>query len=349
MKDISIGIINLQHSKNYGALVQAYALQEVLNDNGLKNKTIDFRPRKSRVIFKVKETAKKILNKEDVFDDFRNRNINLTPILTNSEDLDFSDFSVFITGSDQVWRPRYTNPNAEVYFLNFGNSDVKKISYAASFGVDHWEEEFVGHKETDRIKELVNDFDHISVREASGVSICQEQFGSEAVHVLDPTLLAGRQVFERLLVENRDKSRSSGGLVYYKLDHDQCFIDEIERISDKYKIEKNNIYRPGKYIPVCAWLESIKNADLVITDSFHGVCFCLIFNKNFICVVNKDRGRSRLESLLSLVGLKERLVDRLDSSIDETINKSIDYNKVNNLIEQLRQYSLDWLIKSVNG
>ncbi|HCR4098728.1 TPA: polysaccharide pyruvyl transferase family protein, partial [Providencia rettgeri] len=140
-------------------------------------------------------------------------------------------YNAIIVGSDQVWRPKmYSNFNSdtEVFFLQALPSRIKKISYAASFGVDHWE--FITNSKLNQsIANSLKDFTAISVRENSGITICQDVFHAEATHVLDPTLLSDRDFFDRII--NSESPIKSSDLVYYKLDEDEEFKKSINNIS----------------------------------------------------------------------------------------------------------------------
>ncbi|MBQ0688802.1 polysaccharide pyruvyl transferase family protein, partial [Providencia rettgeri] len=261
-------------------------------------------------------------------------------------------YNAIIVGSDQVWRPKmYSNFNSdtEVFFLQALPSRIKKISYAASFGVDHWE--FITNSKLNQsIANSLKDFTAISVRENSGITICQDVFHAEATHVLDPTLLSDRDFFDRII--NSESPIKSSDLVYYKLDEDEEFKKSINNISKSLNYSIRNIYFNesiflNSYITVPAWLSYIKNSKLIITDSFHCVCFAIIFNKNFFCIRNKNRGESRLESLLSSLGLENRLI--YQSQLLEVSNNQIDidYMEINKKIDSLKESSFSFLKNSL--
>ncbi|EPZ8358848.1 polysaccharide pyruvyl transferase family protein [Enterobacter hormaechei] len=374
-----IGIINFQYSDhNYGAVLQAAALEKVLERKGFSVKHIDFISTPEKIISPIviakkilkriglttiikKILGRKILIKHDVsnqeaFENFRKRWINRTKRFDTFESLKNEplDFDAVIVGSDQVWRPTMYNRRNDykVYFLSFLKKGCKKISYAASFGVDYWEvkDEIV----TSEIADMVRGFDAISVREKSGISICKNIFLADSTHVLDPTLLAGKGIFDEIIASYNEIDVTCKQIVYYKLDVDDIFLSNIQQFS-AYKNKKvtniyyNKVETGYAYYSVGQWLSNIRESEIVITDSFHCVCFCILFHKDFICCINESRGLSRLKSLLMMLGIE----DRICSSDDDFINKynnlrPIDYSVVDNILLKQRILSEEFLMNSLS-
>ncbi|CAK3029389.1 Polysaccharide pyruvyl transferase family protein [Vibrio crassostreae] len=336
-----VGILNLQHTYNYGAVLQAYALESVIRKLGYEVETLDLKPNQG-IKQKVKGLIKNIVNLGDIFEDFRRDNMVRSEKVKTLESNVLSKYNCLVVGSDQVWRVKFTSSNALSYFFENAPQSVDRISYAASFGVDIWESEFSNKDLDKRIRKELNNFKAISVRESSGVQICKDKFNVDAEHVLDPTLLAGRELFDKLTKSDFDKNK----IVIYKLNSDKKFFEHV----NKYAIDNNfiidNIYNMRKYISVNSWVSKIKSAKLVITDSYHGVCFCLLFNKQFVCVVNKARGTARLESLLGSLGLSSRFVNCI-SEIDLNELDYIDYESVNKSLMKMREHSMQFLKHSL--
>lgn len=226
------------------------------------------------------------------------------------------EYDAFIVGSDQVWRPSY-NQHLEQAFLNFTENwkNVKRIAYAASFGVDNWE---FTKKQTEECKRLVQKFDFVSVREDTAVNLCKEHLGIEATHVLDPTLLLSANDYQKLI--DGLKISDSPYVFSYLLDESEEKIDILEDISKrlnlpvrKIKLEKDISKIPMSklksltYPSIQEWLASFAQADFVVTDSFHGTVFSIIFNKPFVVLPNKGRGVARFESLLKDISLENRI------------------------------------------
>ncbi|MFU2362202.1 MAG: polysaccharide pyruvyl transferase family protein [Clostridiales bacterium] len=236
--------------------------------------------------------------------------------IVNFESLTEGEYDAFIVGSDQVWRPSY-NQHLEQAFLNFTENwkNVKRIAYAASFGVDNWE---FTKKQTEECKRLVQKFDFVSVREDTAVNLCKEHLGIEATHVLDPTLLLSADDYQKLI--DGLKISDSPYVFSYLLDESEEKIDILEDISKrlnlpvrKIKLEKDISKIPMSklksltYPSIQEWLASFAQADFVVTDSFHGTVFSIIFNKPFVVLPNKGRGVARFESLLKDISLENRI------------------------------------------
>ncbi len=364
MKPIKIGVLNFQHSdQNYGAVLQAAALQSILASIGQTSEHINLIPQ-DRTLFRrflqnSAQFTKSILGiiesapkSKEVFESFRIKYINRTKnTYRSNEDLKNEDFhyDAVIVGSDQVWRPPTANNLLESYFLSFAKKDVKKIAYAASFGVDYWPKENDAVL-TEKVSELAKRFHRISTREDTGVEICKRHFDVEANQVLDPVLAVGREFFQNIISnEVSEPNDKYADLVYYKLDIDNTFLTCIDEISDAIDYSAENIYYlyKGKsryYNSVPDWLSKIRNSNLVITDSFHAVCIAILFNKEFICCANKRRGLARLESLLKMLKIENRIHYELDSTkIKNILNSPIDYIKTNSILETKRVFSIEFL------
>ncbi len=367
-----IGIVNYHYSNhNYGAVLQAAALHNYVNSVlGLESEHIDYIPpgaipkkgTKIKSLIKgylmelgLKEkkiTHSSFINPE-VFEQFRNqwlpRSSNVFHSFDELKEAKL-DYSHVVVGSDQVWRPSYTGSSSLVYFLAFLKEDVKKISYAASFGNDTWE---LPVDKTQKIIDEVKTFKAVSVRESSGVEICKNSFGIEAEHVLDPTLLVGREFFDNIIGEQA--ASENNGIVYYKLDIDKKFEDFINDASDEFKLPVTNIYYESKgrshyYREVDKWLKEIRDSRLVVTDSFHCVCFAILFEKPFVYYPNDNRGLARLESLLKSLNLEHHIYRDGDNLIELTNTVlAIDYVSVKAKLLSLRESSAVFLANALKN
>ena len=304
--------------------------------------------------------GKKIIIKQHVenkkvFEEFRESWIRRTRMFSNFNELVDAklNYDAVIVGSDQVWRPKMFTCLADykVYFLGFLPESVKKISYAASFGVDNWEIDDATI--TSEIKKYINEFSAVSVREQSGKEICNSMFDIDATHVLDPTLLIGKDFFEKIIAKENINTGCQKQIVYYKLDVDNTFLTNIKKLGMEFNKPVINIYYTTtnnnyEYYSVGTWLNNIKTGDLVVTDSFHCVCFSILFHKEFLCCINEARGLSRLKSLLSDLGLDERICFSNDDFVSK-INSlnSIDYVNVEKRLLEKRTISKQYLLASL--
>ncbi len=380
---MKLAILSLPFRFNYGHHLQAYALQKTLQSLGHDVTLLDHefyasnkwwrlplslskrafnrfvRGNKSQRIFIERELNHDHHLLSTHFTEFRNKYLpNRLNINSFEKDIKPEMFDGFIVGSDQVWRPGYftwtfqtTFDNA---FLGFARDwDVKRIAYAASFGHEDW----MYNKEQTRVcAELAQAFDAISVRESSGVILCKEHLHIVAEHVLDPTLLLDEDDYT-YLVKSYDTHPSFGNLMTYILDKNtntEHFIQLLTKSRDlKPFISNSRVEDHHAPIeqriqpPIEQWLRGFIDADFVITDSFHGTIFCIIFNKPFITLANPDRGLSRFTSLLQLFGLQERLLTRTTLVTPDKLHP-INWDRVNEIRESKKRDSLKYLSRALS-
>lgn len=371
-----IGILTLPLHTNYGGILQAYALQTVLERMGhdvvvfnLKNKKQKqplwryplcytkrcyqkFIKRQRVIIFREHYANKTQPIIAEKINTFINRKIHLK-VLDKLEELNNKDYNVLVVGSDQVWRPRYFHfpggiKNAYLFFAKDWN--IKRIAYAASFGTDEWE---YSSTETTECANLVKLFDEVSVREKTGVELCRVKFAISASHVLDPTLLLDKEFYIDMLSKG-NTHKSSGTLLCYILDPTDANTKLINDISLLYKLvpfkanaKSNNILDclEDRTLPsIEQWLRSFYDAELVVTDSFHACVFSIIFGKQFVVVGNQGRGLTRIISLLEMFGLQDRLVNCID---DLGKMSRIDFVGVHKLLHTYQIKSQDFLKRSL--
>lgn len=379
-----IGILTQPLNFNYGGILQNYALQCFLKKMGHETWTIDRQPNeyKSLVILQILSLIKRTILRY-----FLRRNIIIRPWLTKSEkkkickntkkfihdnirltapiksNKQFGKLSkyaldAYIVGSDQVWRPLYS-PCITNYFLDFVKTiDLKRpkrIAYAASFGVDKWEFTL---EQTKQCSLLIKLFDAISVREEDAILLCKEQLEVDAKKLIDPTLLLRKEDYIQL-VEKYKVSKSKGSLMTYLLDQNPEKEKIVKSVSDqlniksfsvmpKYKTKEKDIdIKDCIYPPVTEWIRGFMDAEFVITDSFHGTVFAILFNKPFISIGNQERGLSRFTSLLNTFGLENRLIMSSQELTTEIIHENIDFEKLNNTLNSERLIAQNFLTKAL--
>lgn len=362
-----IGILTQALHGNYGGILQNYALQQVLINLGHTPCTIDrhfyrpdsnlknvakwftrlIKPQYKSGLLSSKQRGK--LVEEQMR--FISTNINrIGPIYSQadfSKEVTSAKYDAFIVGSDQCWRPRYST-NILNYFLDFcADRPVRKIAYAASFGTDKWE---YSSELTQSAANLAQKFNDISVREKSALDLCSTKFHIKASWVLDPTMLLGIAGFQKFI----NRTDSTGVTTYLLEDSIELkkLIKQVKNLTGE-SLVTNNLASPIFHrfeslkrhinISVEDWLSNIANAKFVITDSFHGAVFSILFNVPFIVVLNGIRGNTRLESLLSDFELDECLCK--DTNVFRI--PKIDWNKVNDHLVIRRRESLDFLTKAL--
>ncbi|MBN2730658.1 MAG: polysaccharide pyruvyl transferase family protein, partial [Bacteroidales bacterium] len=261
-------------------------------------------------------------------------------IKLNIKCLSSYSFDAYIVGSDQVWRPKYNYDikNKFLYFL--GDSNVKRIAYAASFGTDEWEFSDVQTLECSR---LAKKFDAISVRESSGGVLCRDFLGVNSEVVLDPTLLLRTEEYESLCVEIPKRNPF---IFSYILDLDDKIVSDIDLFASRknlpvYYLSAGENIRDSDSVE--KWLSYIRDASYIVTDSFHGMCFSIIFNKEFFVYGNENRGNARFNSLLDIFKLNDRYISTLNA---EYFN--VDWNAVNEILAEQKDRSITWLISELN-
>lgn len=376
-----IAILTQPLKANYGGIIQNYALQEVLKREGFEVETISREYVRDASSFKVflahlkNETLnrifgkhKKIFSKEEANQIFAENLRFIKERMSTSKKLystielkkyfEEKNFKAVIVGSDQTWRPKYS-PDIYNYFLDFltRNQVICKVAYAASFGTEKWE---FTPEQTTNCKKLISQFDAVSVRENSGVLLCKNHFTSTAEWVLDPTLLLKKEDYIHLFSHIKKEQK---GIFNYVLDRDENKQNFIQSLAEtlnkplythqpKKAIERGLIYdyiTMGEFIypSLEGWLKSFHDANFVITDSFHGTVFSIIFNKPFLAIVNKDRGASRFYSLLKEFGLENRLVIDIEKFDKNILFQQIDYTQVELKWDELRAKSYTYLKEQI--
>mgnify|MGYP003292794855 FL=1 len=347
---MKVGILSLPFEPNYGWAVQLWALYHTIEQLGHEPVIIDRRwnATQSGLLYNIKRFIyyKGICGR---FSSFLNNEIaSKTPVVRDSETMTqiSSDLDAIVVGSDQVWRIEHTRGADLNFFFDFVKEDtVKRISYAASFGKDTWQGT---PEETARVKELLAKFSTITVREDTGVALCKELFDANATNVLDPTLLLTKGDYNSVLSTPRLQSI----LTTYILDSTEEKTNTINKISKDKNLNVTSLFpkkRVTYYKSVYYWLETIRDAKYVIVDSFHGMVFSIIFHKNFAVMANSKRGLTRFTSLLSQLGLEDRLTsDYSYESINRILTTEIDYNLVDCKLNEMRSYSLAILKDSLS-
>lgn len=358
---MKIGILTLPFNNNYGGLLQSYALQTILKNRGhqvilINIPTVKNYPLKGRIKKILKDlTGQTLKERKRLYEistnmrDFVTENMVLTdPLLNNSDfhSLKEEKFDVFIVGSDQVWRFDYTKHQFARYFFDFlYNSKLKRLSFAASFGIDVWNK---SAKDTELLIKLISEFAGVSVRESSAVNLCKKHLQINAKHILDPTLYLDRSYYQTLLQGKAvDGFQSKDSVLYYVLDANEdkgVCIDKVAKILDNTKLYKAGVKQKSQgkynadmvYPSVYQWLFDFINCQFVVTDSFHGCVFSIIFNKPFLVYANKNRGITRFESILKTVGLDDRIVFDSKEVDERKVKGPIDYQKINLILKKAK-------------
>lgn len=359
-----IGILTVPFNNNYGGFLQAFALKKVLIDMG--HEVIFINRRRNRIkiplikylIFFPYYLIKEKMNEK--LDNYLSQNTNifkqkyLAPITKEyftkkqlKECLNYN-FDAIVVGSDQVWRYKYAKDSVDDFFCNFlDKKSMLHIAYAASFGTD--EQEYPSDK-LEICSKLLKKFSMISVREQDGKKLLINYFGvdEDQVHVvLDPTMLLSVEAYKDLFKEiETPKEKYVFTYILDKNQDKQSYIDNFckEKKLKEYSISAATGKSRNPVKPVELWLSRLYYAEYVITDSFHGTVFSILFNKPFLVFGNKTRGNSRFNTLLNTFNLKNHYIESFQNIIYDS---NIDWDKVNKTLSQMREYSQNIISSSL--
>lgn len=348
---MKIGIFTFAKGDNYGAVLQSYALGEWLRRKGHKVEYLYL----TWTTLRYRITSNLTPLKRN-FEEFRKRFLrDFSKECHSKQDLGeaVKGNDLVIVGSDQVWNPNITTFRALFYFFNFVPSDIKKVAYAASFGKANWE----WPELTDDVRELLQKFESISVREEEGVKICAENFGVKAQVVLDPTFLLPD--YNDLLTTPKYPNHIVGFLFrpsnsYYDL------LNTLGKIRDKRVMVmdlpsrrtslKVLSFSLSPFSKVTNWVTNIANADFVVTDSFHCMAFSIIFKRQFIFIATKKGLMSRITSLLKRLEIKDRIFDNPEEAIQALSSlKPINYDEVEIKLSEARKESEEFLMNAIKS
>jgi hypothetical protein len=359
-----IGVLTLPLKGNYGGVLQAFALTTFLKKNGYDAILIDRQ-------WNIQQSGISYLIKKVIYHHLLIRKVKsfcakwINPktkkIVSQEQMNELNDFGfdAVVVGSDQVWRVEHTVGVGNNYFLDFiKNKRTKKISYAASFGKDSVDGDA---DKLSKIASLLKEFTAISVREESGVKICDEVFNAEAKQVLDPVLLLNSDDY--LPIINKSSSKLSKTLTTYVLDASDKNNKIIQDVSDSLELNAVSInYKkdPGlllkrksldfynyMYPSVSNWLRGFRDAEFIVTDSFHGTIFSILFKKQFLVIGNEKRGLARFNSILGKLGLMDRLITNKNKYNREVLSKPIDFKLIHEKLEKEKTFSKSFLLEAL--
>ncbi len=389
---MKIGIINFHYAHNCGAVLECLALQRYLETLGFDVQVINYRPRygteqyavypsiieyakrasrdyrESNSVYRAYRILRRSLQavfryagcktrkkRTELYDRFVINNLKLTREYKSIEELKSEPpvFDVYISGSDQIWNPYVTNAGLDsAYFLDFGNCQIKRISYAVS----PCQLEVFKYK--DQLKDFLNAYAAISLREEQLTKDFERVLNKKIEVCVDPTLLLQKEDYEEF-EDNRSDYPSKYILVYgfedrrnpdllkrvIEIVYDRTNLPIIDISNKRVKIE-----RPSRYIDAVSpgqFLSFISKAEYVITNSFHGTAFSIIYRKKFWSVSRAETS-SRMDELMRRIGLENRLiVDLNEKSIVEEIGTPVDYSKAEVWLSDERERARQFLLSAI--
>lgn len=371
MSDKKIAIMTWLYNGNYGTMLQAYALHNFVKNNGYDVENINYKSstktkllnwlqnRNSPTLFV--EKFKGLFGKKDSADDvkrnknfaeFKEKNIKLSKVVTSPEEVATlsNDYDVFICGSDQIWSPFLMNP---VFYLYNVAPNKGKIAYAPSLGVTDTTD-----RKKEQIKGYLKSFDYVSVREVGGQKFLKNITGNEYPVCLDPTMLLKTEDWNKCIGEPIIKEKY---IFCYMLTYNESYVNALKKFADKRNLKviliKNDTGFENCGFDIVEdagpeqWLNYIKNAEYVFTDSFHGCIFSNIFHKDFVLFKrfddsNKKSQNSRIYTLADMLGFRDEIIDKNNLDKIESI-KPLDYQKIDSILEEKSSVSKKWLLNAL--
>lgn len=359
-----IGIITFSWAHNYGALLQTFALQENLLINNNDVKIINYITRENKKQYSPYRLSSNIrgnitnmlflpkaIKKNFKFRKFIHKNLLLTKQYYGFKQLykNAPEFDIYITGSDQVWNPKITKGLSDAYTLNFGENNIKRISYAASVG-----DATLINANKEIFKTKLKKIDKISVREDDAKLELQKIIKKNIEIVLDPTLLLSREQWDKKVGES--KKQKEKYILAYVVEEDPEYKKIVNYLSEKTglkvihferrKSKYNSVLKTAYTEDPFEFVNLIKNAEYVVATSFHATVFSIIYNKKFFIVPHKKTG-ARVINLLNKLNIVGRNFDTFEEFKNIDYNLNTDWEKVNKKLEEERKKSIDWLKNAI--
>jgi len=361
---LKVKMLTFHNAENYGATLQAYALKETLKKLGTAPSFVNYENKAILADYKLIRTNSlksffsslwylpRNLKRKISFKSFSDTYLDAKSksyASASQIEKDIEDGDVFVAGSDQIWNPELTDGLSDVYTLNFETDKViKRVIYGASLGSEE-----ILQKHADEFKAKTHRLDYVSVREQSIIESLSNICGKGIEQVVDPTLLLNKSDWDNFITNNTTVSLKSQKyiLVYTLFESDEVtkIANCISKITglkvvhfrkyNAYNNEYMNLYSKG---PI-DFVNAFKNAEYIVTNSFHGTVFSIIYEKCFYSVLPKSRA-GRIKDLLDKLNLNSRIVEKAE---DIKLEENIDYTYAKEKIEEMRIHSIEYLKKGV--
>lgn len=383
---MKIGVLtHLRSEDNYGQILQAFAFQKYLiskghfayliqyySDNNKSNKYLFFIKRCIRRIIGVVSKSRReayekiqfyqklskensIKNKARKFLEFKSENLNLSKVYTSFHELQIEapEADAYIVGSDQVWNPSLLNPNTAAWYLKFGKTTTKRISYAASIG------RTISKDEETMFANYLHNLDAISLREKNAWEYCLNLGFDKSKLVVDPTVLSPFSIYESFIDKNAKPQKPYIFLYYLNVQNkEELAWEQLDSFISKQKLSLKSVSSSGYYpaqslipgnedelLTIPEWLTAIYHSQYVVTTSFHGMVFAILMHKPFVIIPLTNQyksGNGRIESLLLNIGLEDRLLSE-KNNMDDIFAQEIDWDEIDNKLLEIRLASEEFL------
>ncbi len=348
-----VGILGVWYGCNYGSIATYYSLYCAVRDMG-KSVLMVHRPW-------IEPFDEKRMEKRHAMK-FARKHYDVSKAYHVGEISELNELcDTFLLGSDQLWKYGVTKVFGHSYFLDFVQKGKNKVAYATSFGAERF---LAPWSFSWKALSCMRRMNYVSVREETNVNMCRKLFGVEAVHTLDPILLCDRGRLAEIAQESA-REQKKGYIAAYVLDptpeKKQALLWLAEKLGKDivvmldgwphlFKKNKEKMGLPQYTVTeltVNDWIFYMENSDFVLTDSFHGTCVALLYEKQFYAISNPGRGASRFESLTKEFGLTGNYVHDPQEIMQRDLPKPLDYERINKILEDKRRDSMEWLRKAI--
>lgn len=348
-KRYDVGVLGVWSEDNYGSEITYYALYSFLKSLGLEVLMIE-RPADSE----WKPNAEPMLFDNNPYDP-----ADLSPLFESTAQMHQLNEQClsFVLGSDQMWHDELFYPFSQFGYLDYIHEDRNKISYATSFGKGTWDGD---ENQRKLLQYYLHRFNAISVRETSGIEICQNVFNVEAYWTIDPVFICARETYE-LLATPYDGPAYIGCYILDVTEDKKAALRDLSKRTGLPLRVITDARTPNKAqwdedIPVDFnateedWLSLFIHADYVVTDSFHGMCFSLMFHKPFFAMVNTTRGATRFKDYAEMLSLNDCLVHNVKQIVSQSKNfPELDWERIDRALELRIDAGKQWLVNAINA
>lgn len=337
-KHYDVGLLTQFNGMNYGSSLVSYAVNEILKSMGYTTLMIH-KPYNWDYPYNDENMSWRFARKHFHISRFFNRDESCRELNKLVD--------TFIVGSDTLWWWADVSKTNYHYWLDFVEADKKKIAFCTSFAQEETDVPIENQKQ---LKYLYSRFDGLSVREESGKTVLKNTYGMDSECFIDPTFIVKKQVWDDLVIQSKlvEKEYILAYILDFSKEKEQ-YIKQVSKILNKRVILIGNPkFHPKtdllikKQYEIEDFVYLFNNSEFVITDSFHGTCFSVIYKKNFISLVNARRGKGRY-SIFDRMNLSQRL--KYDySTVDELLIKTdVDFSFVEDFVEEKKQSAISWL------
>ncbi len=372
MKGKKIGIITFHNSYNCGSMLESYAIQTIVNKIDSNAEIINFSNSGQRKLYSVfcennslKNIVKNILlfphrtrikNNNSKYEEFKKNFMILSKEYSHINELSDDEYKIVIAGSDQIWNITIEDGD-DAYFLPWVNK-AKKVAYSPSFGAKN----IINYASNpEKYRDMINSFDALSIREKNGSKWLKELCNKDVDVLLDPTLLLEKKDYEKLEYKNLQLKHKY--LFFYSPSFDRNICKFVKKIADKYSLKvitwsaksyylkmiKSFGFELAEFENPSMYLALIKNAELVLTTSYHGTIFSTIYRKKFIVIKNGGMygEDDRVKTLLEQLKMENRLMPYEYNPNYNYLN-DVDYSNFDKYLPILKKKSIDFLKKSLS-